>query len=246
MISGDGVSTSRNAFRSVASESARTRASLRSSLAPAGEKRSRKRSSCLGLSANTAMPRSSRASTSGPCGFSMATAALPSDSDSCSRIQSAIAARPSPLWANACSPRTSPPELTTATWWTLVDQSMPAKISNCIIAFLRSKKGPAAAFANPSTGAQGRRHAAGRCRGRRSGRWSPPGTRRHWGLLAAPDRPPLRPKRAELADHRRTRRGFNPRLGLSRYALQPSARVGWRLETPVRLTTDIGGPSSAT
>ena len=45
-ISGGGGSTSRNAFRSVASEPARTRASLRSSLAPAGENRSRKRSSC--------------------------------------------------------------------------------------------------------------------------------------------------------------------------------------------------------
>ena len=73
----------------------------------------------------------------------------------------------------------------------------------------------------------------------------PLGARRHWGLLAAPDRPPLHPKRAELADHRRTRRGFNPRLGLSRCALQPSARVGWRLETPVRLTTDGGGSSNA-
>ena len=55
-ISGGGASASRNAFRSVASEPAGTRASLRSSLAPAGENRSRKRSSCLGLSANRPMP----------------------------------------------------------------------------------------------------------------------------------------------------------------------------------------------
>ena len=33
----------------------------------------------------------------------------------------------------------------------------------------------------------------------------------------------------------------NPRLGLSRYVLQPSARVGECLETPARLTTDISG-----
>ena len=57
----------------------------------------------LGPGASTATPRSSKASTSGPCGFSMAAA--------------------------------------TATWWNFVDQSLPAKISNCVIAFLRSKKG---------------------------------------------------------------------------------------------------------
>ena len=42
------------------------------------------------------------------------------------------------------------------------------------------------------------------------------------------------PEVAELADHRRVQRGF-----------QPSARVGGCLETPARLTTDISGPSSA-
>ena len=56
----------------------------------------------------SATPRSSRASTSGPCGFLMA-AALPSDA--CPRIQSAISAKPSPLWVHTCSPRTSPPEV---------------------------------------------------------------------------------------------------------------------------------------
>ena len=33
----------------------------------------------------------------------------------------------------------------------------------------------------------------------------------------------------------------NPRLGLSRYALQPSARVGGCLRTPVRLTMASAG-----
>ena len=33
--------------------------------------------------------------------------------------------------------------------------------------------------------------------------------------------------------------------GLSRYALQPSAKVGGCLEAPVRLTADVGAPSSA-
>ena len=226
MMSGGGASASRNAFRSVASAPAGTRASLRSSLAPAGENRSRKRSSCLGLSANTATPRSRRASTSGPCGFSMAAAALPSGLRP--RIQSAIAAKPSPLWANARSPRILPSASTTATWRVWVDQSMPAKISNCAVAFLRCGKGPAAAFANPSTGAQGREHAAGRSRGRRPGRGSPAGTRRCCVHRAAPDQPPLRPKRAELADHRRIRRGFKPSprpvaLGA------PALREGWRV-----------------
>ena len=67
--------------------------------------------------------------------------------------------------AHAPSPRNSPLALTT-TWWVLVDQSIPANILNCVIAFLRSKKGPAGAYANPSTGARGR-----------------------WGLSAASDRP---------------------------------------------------------
>ena len=50
-----------------------TCASRRSSLAPATVNRSRNRSSCLGLIAKTANPRSSSISTIGPCGVSIAT-----------------------------------------------------------------------------------------------------------------------------------------------------------------------------
>ena len=46
----------RKQWRSVWSASARTRASRLSSFAPAGEKRSRKRSSCFGLIEYTASP----------------------------------------------------------------------------------------------------------------------------------------------------------------------------------------------
>ena len=50
---------------------ASTRASRRSSFAPAGEKRSRKRSSCFGFIEWTAKPRSIRLSTTGPRGVSI-------------------------------------------------------------------------------------------------------------------------------------------------------------------------------
>ena len=112
---------------------------------------------------------------------------------------------------------------------------MPAKISNCVIAFLRCRKGPAAAFANPSTGAQGREHAAGRSRGRRPGRGSPAGTQRCCVHRAAPDRPPLRPKRAELVDHRRIRRGLKPSPRPVAHRA-PALREGWRVPRNPGLT----------
>ena len=62
-------------------ESARTNASRRSSLAPATVCRSRKRSSCLGLSEKTCRPRSSNVSTMAPRGTSMATAMRPGSAD---------------------------------------------------------------------------------------------------------------------------------------------------------------------
>ena len=69
---------------------------------------------------------------------------------------------------------------------------------------------------------------AGRSRGRRSGRWSFPGARRRWMWEAAPDQPPLRPKWAELAEHRRVRRGLQP--SLRPVALRaPALREGWRV-----------------
>src|SRR4051794_16859649 len=74
---GSPASTRRNRCGSVRNPAAATRASRRSSLAPATLMRSRSRSSCLGLIAYTAKPRSRRASTTGPCGTSIATATEP-------------------------------------------------------------------------------------------------------------------------------------------------------------------------
>ena len=79
-----------------------TRASRRASLAPATLKRSRKRSSCLGLMACMAKPRSSNASTTGPCRTSIAAATRPG-SPATDTIQSHKAAKPAPPCANARS-----------------------------------------------------------------------------------------------------------------------------------------------
>ena len=59
---------------------------------------------------------------------------------------------------------------------------------------------------------------------------------------AAPGRLPLRAKRAEPADHRRIRRGPTLATACRAPAL---AEGGGCLETPVQLTTDSDGPSSA-
>ena len=64
--SGSTGSSRRKKRPSVRKASASTQASRRSSLAPASEKRSRKRSSCLGLRECTMKPRSIRVSTTGP------------------------------------------------------------------------------------------------------------------------------------------------------------------------------------
>src|SRR3954470_231475 len=77
ITAGSPASTGRNRYGSVRSPPAATRASRRSSLAPARLTRSRRRSSCLGLIACTAKPRSRRVSTTGPCGTSIATATRP-------------------------------------------------------------------------------------------------------------------------------------------------------------------------
>ena len=84
--------------RSVRKAEAITSASRLSSLAPAIEKRSRKRSICFGLIAWTTKPRSIRDSTTGPCGTSMATKTCPgSSAPLVFSNQAAISARPSPL-----------------------------------------------------------------------------------------------------------------------------------------------------
>ncbi len=74
ITSGLSAARRRKAIRSVHRQCPSTWASRLSSLAPATVKRSRKRSSCLGLMENPAKPRSSSVSTTGPRGVSIATA----------------------------------------------------------------------------------------------------------------------------------------------------------------------------
>src|SRR3954452_25051535 len=95
ITAGSPASTGRNRCGSVRSPPAATRASRRSSFAPARLTRSRSRSRCLGLIAYTAKPRSRRASRTGPCGTSMATATEPG-SPAIDTSQSHRAARPAP------------------------------------------------------------------------------------------------------------------------------------------------------
>ena len=104
---GSPIRTGRNSCGSVRSPAAAIRASRRSSLAPATLKRSRKRSSCLGLIACTAKPRSCKASTTGPCGTSIATATEPEE-PATETSQSHNAAKPAPPCGNARSPFTLP------------------------------------------------------------------------------------------------------------------------------------------
>src|SRR5215210_3556656 len=119
------ASTGRNRCRSVRNPAAATRASRRSSLAPATLMRSRSRSSCLGLIACTAKPRSSRASTTGPCGTSIATATAPG-SPATDTSQSQRAAKPAPSCRNARSPTTAPESSSRQTWCFSDPQSTPA------------------------------------------------------------------------------------------------------------------------
>src|SRR3712207_6478022 len=115
----------RNRCGSVRSPAAATRASRRSSFAPATLNRSRRRSSRLGLIACTAKPRSSSASTTGPCGTSIATATVPAPSltDASQRQR---AARPAPPCGNSRLPTTFPAASSTQTWCFCEPQSTPA------------------------------------------------------------------------------------------------------------------------
>ena len=102
-ISGAAGSRRRKALLSVRKASAKVQASRRSSLAPAGDQRSRKRSSCLGLMAWIVKPRSIRVSTTGPCGTSMATPTSCGCALISARSQSVISASPVPLcWKDRC------------------------------------------------------------------------------------------------------------------------------------------------
>ena len=85
----------------------------------------------------------------------------------------------------------------------LVGQSILTKISNGVIALVNYRKRQAAAFADSSTGAYGRGHAAGVAAA--AGQDAGPsqafeGTE---ALRAAPDRSPLGTKSVPLAGHRR-------------------------------------------
>jgi hypothetical protein len=109
----------------VRSPAAATRASRRSSLAPATLNRSRRRSSCFGLIACTAKPRSSNASTTGPCGTSIATATAPA-SPAIDTSQSQSADKPAPPCGNARSPTTAPPRSRRQAWCCAEPQSTAA------------------------------------------------------------------------------------------------------------------------
>src|SRR5918998_2479847 len=115
ITAGSPASMGRNRCGSVRNPPAATRASRRSSLAPARLTRSRKRSSCLGLIACTAKPRSRRASTTGPCGTSIATATRPG-SPAADTSQSHRAAKPAPPCRNSRSPTTLPAASRRQTW----------------------------------------------------------------------------------------------------------------------------------
>ena len=73
----------------------------------------------------------------------------------CLSIQSAIAAKPSPLLANSPSPRSSLSASTTATRRDVAVQSMPKNISNCAVAFLRSGKDRPRRSPNPGLAVKG-------------------------------------------------------------------------------------------
>src|SRR5215203_1971256 len=125
MTAGSPTRTGRNRCGSVRSPAAATWASRRSSLAPATLKRSRRRSSCLGLMACTAKPRSNSTSTTGPCGTSIATATVPGW-PATDTSQSHKAARPAPSCAKARSPTTVPAASSRQTWCLSDPQSTPA------------------------------------------------------------------------------------------------------------------------
>ena len=108
-------SSRRKQCGSVRNAEANTRASRRSSFAPAGERRSRKRSSCFGLIEWTAMPCSIRLSTTGPRGVSIATPTSPAAPAANDSSQSAISDKPAPPCSNIRSPSTFPSASVTQT-----------------------------------------------------------------------------------------------------------------------------------
>src|SRR3954454_9247242 len=170
MTAGSPASTGRNRCGSVRSPPAATRASRRSSFAPARLMRSRSRSSCLGLIAYTAKPRSRRASTTGPCGTSIATATEPG-SPAADTSQSHRAARPAPPCANARSPTTLPALSSRQTWCFAEPQSTPANQRNVSSAMVLSSRVPRAVTTPAGTcmGARGRDFLLGIRRGQPAG-----------------------------------------------------------------------------
>ena len=188
MISGAAGSRRRNAWPSVRRASASTWASRRSSLAPAGEKRSRKRSNCLGLREWTGKSRSIMVSTTGPCGSSIAIPIPCGTESALARIQSAISARPAPLCGKARSPRILPERSTTQTWWLSEPQSMPAKLRRVSMSFLSIglTERVATMPSGPCTGAPGANSPLGVHHGKEPGHRSPPGARSTGGAWLLP------------------------------------------------------------
>ncbi len=146
----------RKAWRSGRRLSAWTWASRRSSLAPARVKRSRNRSSCLGLIAYTWKARSSSVSTIGPCGTSIATAIVAGSAPVFDSNQAQSSANPAPSWAKARSPTILPPASIRQTWCAWLAQSMPANHSNAsVMTPSSSRSRTAATTVSPCTGARG-------------------------------------------------------------------------------------------
>ena len=88
-----------------------------------------------------AKPRSSKVSTTAPCGTSMETAILSGTLPLFFVSHAHNSASPSPLWANDLSTTMTPLPSRRQTWCLSVAQSMPANLSK-FIAFLLSCLGP--------------------------------------------------------------------------------------------------------
>src|SRR2546427_5867799 len=156
ITSGSSTARRRKAWGSVRNECPSTRASRLSSLAPATLKRSRKRSSCLGLMANTAKPRSSSTSTTGPRGVSMATAISPGCAPVLSRSQSHSPDREAPSWLTSRSATCLPSPSSKQMRCSSCAQSRPTNQRN--LSFIQSASilpWPTATLVNPCTGARG-------------------------------------------------------------------------------------------
>jgi hypothetical protein len=156
ITSGSSIVRRRNARRSVRSECPSTSASRLSSLAPDMLKRSRKRSSCLGLMANTWKSRSSSTSTTGPRGASIATAISCALAPVVLRSQEQNSCRPAPPCVTSRSATNLPSASRRQARCCSIAQSKPTNQRNSSVIDSTSKPWRATAtFVDPCTGAQG-------------------------------------------------------------------------------------------